>query len=117
MEEIIQLQKREEAAQKAAAEKERQAAQKAAAVDQGPPVIQGQSAMKKSKEKKIKISEGAPQAAKTVLPDNAPNPRRIGKERWGSRLRLHRLLGNALARVEQLLWSPFLFLKLQIRGW
>ena len=60
MEEIIQLQKREEAAQKAAAEKERQAAQKAAAVDQGPPVIQGQSAAKKSKEKGIMISEGAP---------------------------------------------------------
>ena len=108
MEEIIQLQKREKTAQKAAAEKERQAAQKAAAVDHGPFVIQAQSAAKKSKENGITISESAPQAAKTVPPKNAPNPKRMGKERWGSRQRLHRPLGNALARVEQLLWSLFL---------
>ena len=81
MEEIIQLQKREEAEQKAAAEKERQVAQKAAAVDQGPPVIQGQSAAKKSKEKGIMISEGVAQTAKTVLPENAPQSKKDGKER------------------------------------
>ena len=49
MEELIRLQKREEAAQKAAVEKERQAALKATAVaDQDPPVRPGQSAVKKS---------------------------------------------------------------------
>ena len=39
IEELIQLQKKEEAAQKAAAEKERQTVQKAVAADQGPPII------------------------------------------------------------------------------
>ena len=66
MEELIRLQKREEAAQKAAAEKEKQAATKAAvavsvSAYQVPPVKSGQSAAKKSKEKGITISEGGPQ--------------------------------------------------------
>ena len=83
MEEIIQLQKKEEAAQKAAAEKERQAAQKAATVIQGPPVIQAQSAAKKGKKKGITINEGAPQVAKTVPFDNAPQSKKDGKKRVG----------------------------------
>ena len=49
----------EEVAQKAVVEKQRQSAQK---VDQGPPVIQGQSSAKKGKEKGITINEGSPQA-------------------------------------------------------
>ena len=67
MEELIRLQKREEAAQKAAAEKEKQAANKAAvavavsvSADQVPSVTSGQLATKKSKEKGITISEGGP---------------------------------------------------------
>ena len=53
MEELIQLQKREEAAQKAAFEKEKQAALKAAAADQVPPAKPEQSDAKKNKEKGI----------------------------------------------------------------
>ena len=63
--ELIHLQKREEAAQKAAAEKEKQSTPKAAvtaAADHVPPAKLGQSAAKKSKEKGITISEGGPQA-------------------------------------------------------
>ena len=108
MEELIQLQKREEAAQKAVTEKEIQAAQKAAAIDQGHLVIQGQSAQKKGKEKGITINEGSPQATQQSLLKVSPNPRKMRKERWGSRQRLHRPLGNALARMEQLPWSLFL---------
>ena len=86
MEELIRLQKREEAAQKAAAEKEKQAATKAAiavSADQVPPVKSGQSAAKKSKEKGITISEGGPQATRSTPADNAPQSKKDGKKRVG----------------------------------
>ena len=107
MEELIRLQKREEAVQKAAVEKEKQSALKAAvtaAADQVPPAKSGQSAAKKSKEKGITISEGGPQATRSAPADNAPNPRRMGRRGWGSRLRLHRPLDNVPARVVRLRW-------------
>ena len=59
MEKLIRLQKREEAAHKAAAEKEKQSALKAAvtaAADQVPSAKSVQSTAKKSKEKGITIS-------------------------------------------------------------
>ena len=107
MEELIRLQKREEAAQKAAAEKEKQSALKAAATvatDQVPPAKSVQSVVKKSKEKGITISEGGPQATRSTPADNAPNPKRMGRKGWGSRLRLHRPLGNVPAQVVRLRW-------------
>ena len=86
MEELIRLQKREEAAQKAAAEKEKQAATKAAvavavSVDQVPSAKSRQSAAKKSKEKGITISEGGPQATRSTPADNAPQSKKDGKKR------------------------------------
>ena len=84
MEEIIQLQKREEATQKAAAEKERRAALKvAAATDQVPPAKPGQLATKKNKEKGITISEGGSPATRSVPTDNAPQSKKDGKKRVG----------------------------------
>ena len=81
IEELIELQKKEETAQKAAAEKERQSVQKA---DQGPPVVQGQSAAKKSKKKRITINEGAPQATQSVTLENAPQFKKDGKRKVGA---------------------------------
>ena len=104
IEEIIELQKREKAAQKAIGEKQRQLAQKAS---QRHPDAQRQSFAKKGKEKGITINEGAPQATQSVTPKNAPRSKKDGK-RWGRRQRLHLLLGSVLARVEHLLWSLFL---------
>ena len=80
MEEIIELQKREEAAQRAVAEKEKRSAQK---VDQGAPVPPGQSAAKKSKDKGITVNEGASRATQTVTAENAPQSKKNGKRRVG----------------------------------
>ena len=120
MEELIRLQKREEAAQKAAAEKEKQAALKTTvttAADQVPPAKSGQSAAKKSKEKGITISEGGPQATRSAPVDNALQSKKDGRRGWGSRLRLHRPLGNVRARVEMLQWFPSVYLRLRVRSW
>ena len=88
MEELIRLQKREEAAQKAAAEKEKQAATKAAvavsvSADQVPSATSGQSAAKKSKEKGITISEGGPRTTRSVPADTVPQSKKDGKKRVG----------------------------------
>ena len=86
MEELIRLQKNEEAAQKAAAEKEKQSAPKAAvttAANHVPPAKSGQSAVKKSKEKGITIIEGGPQATRSSPADNAPQSKKNGKKRVG----------------------------------
>ena len=109
MEELIRLQKKEEAAQKAAVEKEKQSALKAAvtaAADQVPPAKSAQSAAKKSKEKGITINEGGPQVTRSALADNAPKSKKDGRRGWGSKLRLHRPLGNVPARVVRLRWFP-----------
>ena len=79
--ELIELQKMEETTQKAAVEKERQSTQKA---DQGPPVVQGQSTAKKSKEKGITINDGAPQATQSVTLENAPQFKKDGKRKVGA---------------------------------
>ena len=78
IEEIIELQKREEAAQKDVEEKQRQLAQKAC---QGPPDAQGQSSAKKDKEKGITINEGAPQATQTVTSENALKSKKDEKKK------------------------------------
>ena len=86
MEELIRLQKKEEAAQKAAVEKEKQSAPKAAVTavaDHVPPTKLGQSAAKKSKEKGITISEGDSQATRSTPADNAPQSKKDGKKRVG----------------------------------
>ena len=80
--------KREEAAQKAAAEKEKQAATKAAvavsvSADQVPSATSGQSTAKKSKEKGITISEGGPRTTRSVPPDTDPQSKKDGKKRMG----------------------------------
>ena len=78
IEEIIELQKKEEAAQKAAEAKQRQLAQKAS---QEPPATQGQSSAKKGKEKGIKINEGAPQATQSITLENAPQSKKDRKRK------------------------------------
>ena len=88
MEELIRLQKREEAARKAAAEKEKQTATKAAvavaaAADKAPPAKPVQSAAKKSKEKGITIVEGGSQVARPAPAESAPQSKKDGKKRVG----------------------------------
>ena len=102
MEELIQLQKREEAAQKTATEKPKQMARKAATADQGNLVTQGQSIEKRGKEKGITISEDIPRATRSVPTDNASQFKKDGKKRVESRLGLYRPFDNALAQVELL---------------
>ena len=55
----------------------------AAAIDQGPLVAPVQSIAKKSKEKGITISEGAPQVTQIVPSDNAPQSKQDGKRKLG----------------------------------
>ena len=81
MEELIQLQKREEAAQKAATKKAKQMARKAATTDQGSLVTQWQSVEKRGKKKGITISEGVPRATRSVPTDNASKSKKDGKKR------------------------------------
>ena len=79
MEELIALQKREEAAQKAAAEKEKQSAQKVIQE-----IVQGsQSAAQKAKEKGIIINEGAPRASQTQVAETTPQSKGDGKRKAG----------------------------------
>ena len=79
MEELIALQKREEAAQKAAAEKEEQSARR---VTQAV-VQESQSTAQKAKEKGITISEGAPQVNQTQVAEITPQSKQDGKRKAG----------------------------------
>ena len=77
MEQIIAIQKREEAAQKAAAQKQ----QSAKEADQSRATLQ--SGREKGKEKGITIKEGVSQAKQTTAPKAAPLSKRDGKKRMG----------------------------------
>ena len=108
MEELIRLQKKEEAAQKAAAEKEKQAATKAAvavaaSADKVPPAKPVQSAAKKTKEKGITIIEGGSQAVRSAPAESAPQSKKDGKKRVGEQTEALQPLGSVPARVVQLL--------------
>ena len=64
IEEIIAIQKREEAAQKVAAQKQQLSAEEA---DQGAPNVKGPSSTSQGKEKGITIREGATQAKRSAV--------------------------------------------------
>ena len=72
---------------------------------------------RKARKRGSRSARVLPKQLKQSLLTMPHNPRRMGKERWGSRQSLHWPLGNALAQVEQLPWSLFLWLRLQIQGW
>ena len=95
MEQIIAIQKKEEAAQKAAAQKQ----QSAKEADQSHATLQ--SGKEKGKEKGITIKEGASQAKQTTAPKAAPCRREMEKRGWGSLLIFPLPLSNALTLVVQ----------------
>ena len=111
MEQIIAIQKREEAAQKAAAQKQ----QSAKEADQSRATLQ--SGREKGKEKGITIKEGASQAKQTTAPKAAPYPREMEKRGWGSLLIFPLPLGNAPTLVMQWPWFLLPWKKFQIQGW
>ena len=85
MKQIITIQKREEAAQKAAAQKVvAQKQQSAKEADQSRVSAPSQSGREKSKEKGITIKEGASQAKQTTAPKAAPVQERWKKEDGGA---------------------------------
>ena len=80
MEQIITIQKREEAVQKTAAQKAvAQKQQSAKEADQSRVGAPLQSGREKGKEKGITIKEGASQAKQTTAPKAAPCPREMEK--------------------------------------
>ena len=84
MEQIIAIQKREEATQKATVQKATaQKQQLAKEVDQIRVNAPSQSGREKGKEKGITIKEGASQAKQTTAPKAAPLSKRDGKKRMG----------------------------------
>ena len=111
MEQIIAIQKREEAAQKAAAQKQ----QSTKEADQSRATLQ--SGREKGKEKGITIKEGASQAKQTTAPKAAPCPREMEKRGWGSLLIFPLPLGNAPTLVMQWPWFLLPWKKFQIQGW
>ena len=109
IEEIITLQKRDEATRKKS-----ESGKKAS---KGLSDVQGHSSKGKEKEKRITIKEGASRPNKQTLPRTLPSPSKMEKERWGNRLRLLLLLGNVRARMVQLRCFKFPLLRLQMKGW
>ena len=115
MEQIIAIQKREEAVQKAAAQKAAaQKQQSAKEADQSRATLQ--SGREKGKEKGITIKEGASQAKQTTAPKVAPCPREMEKRGWGSLLIFPLPLGNAPTLVVQWPWFLLPWKKFRIQG-
>ena len=118
MEQLIAIQKRQEAAEKAAKQKaDTQQQQSGKEIDQNRVGAPPESGGEKGKEKGITIKEGASQAKKTTAPKAAPCPREMEKRGWGSLLRFLLPLGNGLILEMQLPWFLSPWERFQTLGW
>ena len=111
IEEIIALQKQDEAVKKQSELEKKRKLVKVFLL------LKGINLRTKRKRRELPLRKVPPRPNKQPLPKTLPNPSKMGKEKWGNQLRLLLLLGNVRARKVQLRCFLFPLPSLQMKGW